>query len=534
MKREQIISEISNGQAILGIELGSTRIKAVLIGSDFSTLAEGSFGWENHLEDGLWSYYQEEIFEGLQACYADLLANVKSEYGIGIETLKSIGISGMMHGHLAFDEDYELLVPFRTWRNTNAVQAAKELIDLFDYNIPARWSIAHLYQAILNGEEHVRKINYITTLAGYVHLMLTGERVTGIGDASGMFPIDPEINDYHQEMLDKFDEKIKDYGFPWKIRDIMPKALAAGENAGYLTDAGAMLLDESGTLKPGIPLCPPEGDADTGMVATNSIRERTGNISAGTSVFGMIVLEKPLSKVYPQIDIFATPSGHLTAQAHGNNGATDLDAWIGMLGEFAGLSGANCDKGELYSMLFNEAMKGDKDCGGMLSYNWYAGEMMVDMDKGVPLFTRTPDVKISLANFIRSQLYGCVSILKIGVDMLSANEGVKVDTMLAHGGFFKTPKVMQSILAAALDTPVTVMSTAGEGGAWGIALLAAYMADSKGKSLEDFLDDEVFDKEAGITIKPDPEDVAGFNKYIELYKKVLPAEGIAADALTVK
>ncbi len=545
MDKNQIAALIERGEAVLGIEFGSTRIKAELIGEGNAPIAEGAWEWENRFENGVWTYSLEDVHTGLRGCYRNLAGDVEKRYGVKIRSLAAIGISAMMHGYLAFNDRDELLVPFRTWRNTITADAAKELTALFDYNIPQRWSIAHLYQAVLNDEPHVKDISYVATLAAYVHWQLTGRKVIGVGDGSGMFPIDMETGDFDETMVQKFDELIAsryaDRGYSWKLRDIFPKNLSAGEEAGCLTKEGAALLDESGTLLAGIPLCPPEGDAGTGMTATDSVASRTGNVSAGTSVFGMIVLEKPLTKVYPEIDLVTTPDGALVAMAHCNNCTSDLNAWVGMFDEFCSVMGIKADRNTIFSVLYNKALEGDKDCGGLLAYNFFAGEPIVDMDEGRPLFVRMPDAKLSLANFMRTNLYASLSVLKIGMDLLLKNEGVKVENMLAHGGLFKTEGVGQRILAAALDTPVTVMSTAGEGGAWGMALLAAYMVcrqkagqeKAQAMTLSGWLESDVFSKDAGKTLLPDPEDVKGFNDYIARYEKGLPAERAAAQLLTL-
>ena len=526
---DEIKKEIEEGKTCLGIELGSTRIKAVLIGTDHAPCAEGSYEWENEYVDGVWSYSNENILKGLQGCYSDLAENVYEKYGAELTDLAGMGVSAMMHGYLAFNKDDELLVPFRTWRNTITEEAAAKLTELFNYNIPQRWSIAHLYQAILNGEDHIKDISFITTLSGYVHYLLTGRHVIGIGDGSGMFPIDIEKKDFSERMLNAFDDLIKDKDLPWKIRDILPDNLVAGENAGQLTEEGVKLLDANGKLKAGIPLCPPEGDAGTGMIATNSIKVKTGNVSAGTSAFAMLVLEKDLSKVYEEIDMVTTPDGSLVAMAHCNNCTSDINAWVDMYEEFTDLMGIDVPKGKLYEKLFNKALEGDYDCGGLISCNWFAGEPVVHTSKGTPMYTRPADAKVSLANFIRSHIYGSIAVIKIGMDLLLKNEGVKAENMMAHGGLFKTPEVGQRILAAAFNTPVTVMPTAGEGGAWGIALLASYMANGEGMKLEDYLDEKVFAGSEGVTIAPDPDEVAGFEAYMEKYRKLIPSESAAAE-----
>ncbi|MCH5311540.1 MAG: FGGY-family carbohydrate kinase [Prevotella sp.] len=519
---------IETGKAILGIEFGSTRIKAVLIDEDNNPIAQGSHEWENKLVDGLWTYSIDAIWDGLQDCYADLRANVNKQYGVEIETLKAIGISAMMHGYMAFNDKEEILVPFRTWRNTNTGKAAAALSELFVYNIPLRWSISHIYQAILNGEEHVKDIKYLTTLAGYIHWQLTGCKVLGVGDASGMLPIDPQTKDYVAEMVEKFDKLVEPKGFDWKLGDILPKVLVAGEDAGALTEAGVKRLDVSGHLKAGVPLCPPEGDAGTGMVATNAVRQRTGNVSAGTSSFSMIVLEKDLSKPYEMIDMVTTPDGSLVAMVHCNNCTSDLNAWVGLFKEYQELLGVKVDMNEVYGKLYNNAMTGDADCGGLVSYNYISGEPVTGLEEGRPLFVRSANDKFNLANFIRVHLYGSVSVLKIGNDILFNEEKIQVDRITGHGGLFKTKGVGQRVLAAALNSPISVMETAGEGGAWGIALLAAYLVNNEqGLSLAQFLDEKVFADNTGVEISPTPEDIAGFNAYIENYKAGLPIEEAA-------
>ncbi len=520
---------IESGKAILGIEFGSTRIKAVLIDEDYKPIAQGSHTWENQLVDGLWTYSTEAIWYGLQDCYAQLRKNVLEQYEVEIETLAAIGISAMMHGYMAFKGN-DILVPFRTWRNTNTGKAAAELSKLFNYNIPLRWSISHLYEAILDNEEHVKDIEFLTTLAGYIHWQITGQKVLGVGDASGMIPVDPKTKTYDAEMVAKFDKLIEPRGFGWKLLDILPKSLNAGENAGFLTPEGANRLDVSGHLKAGIPVCPPEGDAGTGMVATNAVKQRTGNVSAGTSSFSMIVLEKELSKPYEMIDMVTTPDGSLVAMVHCNNCTSDINAWVKIFKEFQELIGMPVDMNQLYTNLFNVATKGDADCGGILSYNYVSGEPVTGLADGRPLFVRSANDKFSLANFMRAHLYGAIGVLKIGNDILLKEEKVKVDRITGHGGYFTTPGVGQKMLAAALNSPISVMETAGEGGAWGIALLAAYAVNNDRKlSLPDYLDLVVFAGNAGTEIAPTPEDVAGFNAYIENYKKGLAIEQAAVE-----
>ena len=521
-------STIETGKAILGIELGSTRIKAVLIDQENKPIAQGNHTWENQLVDGLWTYSIEAIWSGLQDCYADLRSNVKNLYGIEIENLAAIGVSAMMHGYMPFNAKEEILVPFRTWRNTNTGRAAAALSDLFVYNIPLRWSISHLYQAILDNEAHVKDIDFLTTLAGYVHWQLTGEKVLGIGDASGMLPIDPTTHNYSAEMVAKFDKLIAPNQYSWTLQDILPKVLSAGESAGVLTPEGSKRLDASGHLKAGIPVCPPEGDAGTGMVATNAVKQRTGNVSAGTSSFSMIVLEKELSKPYEMIDMVTTPDGSLVAMVHCNNCTSDLNAWVNLFKEYQELLGIPVDMNEIYSKLYNIALTGDTDCGGLLSYNYISGEPVIGLAEGRPLFVRSANDKFNLANFMRSHLYASVGVLKIGNDILFNEEKIKVDRITGHGGLFKTKGVGQRILAAAINSPISVMETAGEGGAWGIALLGSYLVNNEKKqSLADFLDEKVFVGDAGIEVSPSAEDVAGFNTYIENYKAGLPIEEAA-------
>lgn len=529
---EAIKNAVREGRTALGIEFGSTRIKAVLVDESHEPVAMGTHDWENRLENNVWTYSLEDIWNGLQGCYRSLAGDVRERYGEELTTIGSIGFSGMMHGYMAFNEAGELLVPFRTWRNTMTGEACRELTPLFDFNIPQRWSIAHLYQAILNGEEHVKDIAFFTTLAGYIHWKLSGEKVLGIGEASGMFPIDSDVRDYDGKMMAQFDELIAPKGFPWKLGDILPKVLCAGERAGALTEAGAKLLDPSGTLKPGVPMCPPEGDAGTGMVATNSVRVRTGNISAGTSIFSMVVTEKALSKVHEEIDMVTTPDGNPVAMVHCNNCTSDLNAWVNLFGEFADRFGVKVDKNDLYGGLYREALKADTDCGGLVSYNYFSGEPVTGLNEGRPLFVRMPDAKFSLANFMRSNLYSAMATLKIGNDILLKEEHVKVDSLMGHGGLFKTPVVGQQLMAAAFDSPVTVMDTASEGGAWGMAVLAAFMTEKReGETLPDYLSDRIFADQTGTTIAPKAEDVAGFDAYVERYKSGLAAEKAAVEGL---
>lgn len=522
---------IKQGLAVLGIEFGSTRIKAVLIDNDNNPIAQGSYEWENKLVDGLWTYSLEDIWNGLQACYASLRENVQELYSEEIETLSAIGISAMMHGYMPFNAQGKLLVPFRTWRNTNTGAAAEKLSKLFHFNMPLRWSASHLYQAILNEEPHVKDITFITTLAGYIHWQLTGQKVLGIGDASGMFPIDSTTRGYDSAMLETFSRLIEPKHFGWNIKDILPKILLSGQGAGTLTEEGARLLDASGHLKAGIPLCPPEGDAGTGMVATNAVKPLTGNVSAGTSSFSMIVLEHNLSKPYQVIDMVTTPDGSPVAMVHCNNCTSDINAWVTIFKQYQEMMGMKVDMGDIYTHLFNEAMKGDADCGGLLSYNYFSGEPVTDMPEGRPLFVRSATDKFSLANFMRSQLYAAVCVLKIGNDILFNDEHVQVSKLTGHGGFFKTPGVGQRVLAAALNSPISVMKTAGEGGAWGIALLASYMRHKEqGQSLADFLQTRVFAHSEGLVVEPDPHEVEGFNQWMAHYKEGLAIERAAVSA----
>lgn len=523
---------IESGKAVLGIEFGSTRIKAVLIDEAHNPIASGDHVWENRLDNGIWTYTLDDIWTGVRDAYSNMAADVEAKYGTKVVKLGAIGFSAMMHGYMAFNKDGELLVPFRTWRNSITGQAAKELTELFNYNIPERWSIAHLYQAILNGEEHVKDITFFTTLAGYIHWQLTGEKVLGVGDASGMFPIDPKTKDYDTAMIEKFDALIADKGFAWKLTDILPKALDAGTVAGTLTEEGAKLLDVSGTLEAGIPLAPPEGDAGTGMAATNSVKQRTGNVSAGTSIFGMVVLEKELQKVYPEIDLVTTPDGSLVAMVHANNCTSDLNAWVGIFREFAESFGIEVDMNKLFGTLYNKALEGDADCGGLLSYGYLSGEQITGVSEGRPLFVRSPKSNFNLANFMRSHLCTALGALKVGMDILLKEEKVEIDEILGHGGLFKTKGVGQGLLAAAINTPVSVMETAGEGGPWGMALLAAYMINKEeGESLDAYLAEKVFAGNKGSKMDPDPKDVEGLEVFIERYKKGVAIEKAAVENL---
>ena len=521
---------IESGKAVLGIEFGSTRIKGVLIGPDNEPIAQGNHDWENQLIDGIWTYSLDAIWNGLTDCYSNLLKDVKEKYDCTITTLASLGFSGMMHGYMAFDQNGNLLVPFRTWRNTITAQASEELTALFHYHVPQRWSVAHLYQAMLKKEPHLSKISSLFTLAGYINWQMTGEKVIGVGEASGMFPIDINTHDYNQEMVDLFDEKAALFGYSFHLRDLLPKTALAGDIAGYLTEEGAKRLDVSGNLKAGIPIAPAEGDAGTGMTATNSVAVRTGNVSAGTSVFGMIVLEQDLKDVHDEIDLVTTPDGHLVAMAHCNNCTSDLNAWVNLFHEFAKAAGINLSMDDLYGTLYHKAMEGDADCGGLLAYNYFSGEHITGFEEGRPLFVRTPDSSFNLANFMRTNLYASLAVLKTGLDILIKEEDVKIDEIFGHGGLFKTKGVGQNILAAALNTPVSVMETAGEGGAWGMALLAYYMIHKKdGETLDVYLTDHVFKGNTGSKVDPDPADVAGFEAFINRYTKGLAIERAAVE-----
>lgn len=532
MNREETAKMIEGGSAILGIEFGSTRIKAVLIDEENRPVAEGGHGWENRLENGIWTYSMKDIREGLRDCYRKLKQDVREKYGVTLKQLAAIGFSGMMHGYLAFDGEGRLLVPFRTWRNTMTEQAAAELSELFQFNIPQRWSCAHLYQAILNEEPHVKEIRFITTLAGYIHWMLTGEKAVGIGEAAGMFPIDSETRDYDERMVTLFDGLAAERGYSWKLREILPKVLVAGEPAGVLTEEGARLLDADGELEAGIPLCPPEGDAGTGMAATNSVARCTGNVSAGTSIFAMAVLEKPLSSYYEEIDMVTTPAGDPVAMVHCNNCTSDLNAWVGLFGEVLKTFGVETDPDTLYGSLYRKALEGDPDCGGLLAYNYFSGESITGFEEGRPLFVRKPDSRFHLANFMRTHLLTSLGALKNGMDILMKKEKIRLDRMYGHGGLFKTRGVGQRFMAAAIDTPVYVMDTAGEGGAWGIALLAAYMKRRReNESLADYLNRAVFCGEEGVCELPDPADVKGFERFMERYNSGLPIERAAVDFL---
>lgn len=523
---------IEAGKAVMGLEFGSTRIKAVLIGEDHAPIASGDHEWENRLDNGIWTYTLDDIWEGLQDCYGKMAADVKEKYGVTLTKLGAIGFSAMMHGYLAFDKEGNLLVPFRTWRNSTTGEASEALMKLFNYNIPQRWSIAHLYQAILNGEEHVKDLAFFTTLSGYIHWQMTGEKVLGVGDASGMFPINSKTKNYDEAMIDKFDALIADKDFGWKLEDILPEIKLAGENAGFLTEEGAKKLDVSGNLQPGIPIAPPEGDAGTGMAATNSVAQRTGNVSAGTSIFGMVVLEKELSKVYPEIDMVTTPDGSLVAMVHANNCTSDLNAWVGIFKEFAESFSINVDMNKLYSTLYNKALEGDADCGGVLAYGYLSGENITGCDEGRPMVVRSPKSNFNLANFMRANLFTSLGALKIGMDILLKEEHVQIDSVLGHGGLFKTKGVAQGFLAAAINAPVSIMETAGEGGPWGMALLASYMVQKENEeSLQEYLSKKVFGEDAGTCMEPVEKDVEGFEIFAERYKKGITIEQAAIQNL---
>lgn len=527
--------KIRAGKTSLGIEFGSTRIKAVLIDDTYTTIAAGDYGWASHLEDGLWSYSQEEIWTGLQTAYAALAEDVENAYGEKLTRVGRIGFSAMMHGYLAFGKDGELLVPFRTWQNTNTSEAHEKLSELFQYNIPERWSIAHLYQAVLNNEEHIGKVDFFTTLAGYVHWKLTGKKVLGVGDASGMFPIDPTTHTYETEFIEKFNAIPEVAAQPWKLADLLPEPLVAGTPAGTLTEEGAKLLDPTGTLQPGITFAPPEGDAGTGMVATNSVRVRTGNVSAGTSIFAMVVLERKLERLHPEVDLVTTPAGDLAGMSHANNFTSDLNAWVGLFGQFAAAIGTPVDAGTLYGTLFRAAIADDVDsnCGGLINYPFRSGEFLAGLPEGRPLFARGPEARMSLGNFMRAQLFSAFSPVKIGMDVMTKDEGVAVDSLVGHGGIFTTPKVAQKILAAAFDTPIKVMSTAAEGGAWGMAVLADYLWHAD-QPLDEFLDVRVFADAASTTENPDEGDVAGFEEFFDRFRKGLSIEHVAIESIPLE
>ncbi|MBN1907343.1 MAG: FGGY-family carbohydrate kinase [Deltaproteobacteria bacterium] len=531
MEIKKSLSMIEGGDTVLGIELGSTRIKAVLIGEDHNPMASGGFAWENSLTNGIWTYSIEQIWEGLRACYADLAQDVRDKYGVTLSRIKAMGFSAMMHGYMVFDSKGNQLTPFRTWRNNITGAASEELTALFNYPIPQRWSIAHLYHAVLNNEAHVKDIAFMTTLAGYIHWKLTGQKELGIGDASGMFPIDLKTKGFNMDMCALFDNHIKEKNIKWRIRDILPEVLCAGEGRALLTDEGALLLDPSGVLNAGVPVAPPEGDAGTGMAATNSVAIRTGNVSAGTSVFAMIVLEKELKKVHHEVDLVTTPDGHLVGMAHSNNCSTDYDAWINLFGEVLESLGKEISRPLLYDTLLEQALKGEPDCGGLMSYGYVSGEHITGFTEGRPLFVRSPEAQFNLANFMRTNLFTSLCALRTGLNILFNEEGVRVDEIKGHGGFFKSPDVGQKIMAAATGTPVSTLKTAGEGGAWGMALLAAFMIrKDKTVILPEFLE-HVFCNSIQKAVKPDSEDIRGFNKFLERYHRGLAIEKAAVTYL---
>ncbi|MDE7260922.1 MAG: FGGY-family carbohydrate kinase [Oscillospiraceae bacterium] len=531
MEQSAVKAAIESGKTWLGIELGSTRIKSVLIGPDYAPIASGDFVWENRYENGVWTYALDDVWFGLQNCYADLRKNVREKYGVSLTSVDAIGISAMMHGYLPFNSQDELLTPFRTWRNTMTGQAAAELTSLLGFNIPQRWSLAHLYQAILNGESHVNEIAFLTTLSGYVHWKLTGRKVLGVGDAAGMFPIDSETNSFHSDMLEQFQSAAEQHGWTGNVRDILPTVLTAGADAGSLTEEGARLLDISGELKPGIPFAPPEGDAGTGMAATNSVAVHTGNVSAGTSIFSMVVLERQLSQVYEEIDMVTTPAGRPVAMVHCNNCTNEINAWAEVFRGFLAAIGQEPDMNQIFTTMFTAAGAAEKDCGGLLLYNYLSGEPLTGFSEGRPLLVRDPECRLTFANFMRVQLYSAVATLKLGMKILD-KEQVKIRKIFGHGGFFKTPEIGQKMMAAALNTPVSVMETAGEGGAWGMALLAAYLGEkTAGQTLEDYLENRVFAGQNAVTLPPDPADRAGFDAFMKKYEKGLVVERTAVQTV---
>lgn len=534
MNHEETVTAIKEGRTSLGIEFGSTRIKAILIDEQFQPIAQGTFEWESSLQQGMWTYNLIDIITGLQVAYRHMKEQAELMYGVTIRTIGSIGVSAMMHGYVACDHTGELLVPFRTWRNATTIEASQQLTDLFKFHIPERWSIAHLYQAILGGEKHLARLEYVTTLSGYIHWLLTGKQAVGIGDASGMFPIDEKTKDYNDVMLNQFDELIAEKGYPWKLRHLLPRVYLAGEEAGVLTAVGAAILDQGKHLKSGIPFCPPEGDAGTGMVATNSVKRRTGNISVGTSVFAMIVLEHPLTGVYPEVDIVTTPDGLPVAMVHANNCTSDLNAWMMIFKEAFEAMGQPVETERLYEALLHQALEADRDGGGLLSYGYYSGENITRLQEGRPLFVRSAESRFNLANFMRTHLFSAFGAMKIGMDRLKENEHVVIDRLLGHGGLFKTPLVGQKMVAAALDTSVSVVSTAGEGGAFGMAVLASYMMSDQQQSLAHFLTQQVFASTSEELVEPDPLDVRGFEVFLKRYQEGLMIERAAVKHLTPK
>ncbi len=519
---ENITDKIASGKTFLGIEFGSTRIKACLTDDNYAPIAEGAHSWENRLENGLWTYSLDDIHNGLQSCFAALKADVKAKYGVTLKTAGAMGISAMMHGFMPFDENGVLLTPFRTWRNTNTGKAADELTEKLSFNIPLRWSISHLYQAVLDNEDYIGNISYVTTLAVYIHHKLTGRMAAGIGEASGMFPV--KDGTYDSDMVNTVNALFKDKGFDKDILTLFPDVLSAGESGGVLTAEGALFLDPDGDFEAGIELCPPEGDAGTGMAAANAVRPLTGNVSAGTSVFAMPVLDKPLSGLYREIDVVATPDGAPVAMVHCNNCCAELDAWVKMFSQFAAIMGYDTDISDIYEKLYTNAMAADKDCGGFTAYNYLSGEPVTGVDKGFPMYFRTADSSVSVGNFMRAQLYSAFAALKSGMDILTANEGLRLNSMTAHGGIFKVKGAAQQVLADALDIPVCVTKTAGEGGAWGMALLAAYRKCGNGKTLADWLDEDVFPSMEKLTLSPDADGVRGFDDFMKRYNSGLAAE----------
>lgn len=516
-------------QTVLGIELGSTRIKAVLLDENHIPVASGSHEWENEWKDGIWTYSMESVENGLRQCYAALKRDVREKFGRTLTRVGALGISGMMHGYLPLDAQGVPLTAFRTWRNTITGEAAELLTERFAFNIPQRWSIAHLYRAMRGGEAHVRQIDCLTTLAGYIHWRLSGEKIVGIGEASGIFPVDADTLDYRADLIEQFDALAAEADLPWRLRDILPRVLPAGVCAGRLTEAGARFLDPTGELESGIPLAPCEGDAGTGMTATNSVRPMTGNVSAGTSAFAMVVTEQPMG-VHREIDMVATPTGKPVAMVHCNNCTSDINAWVGLFGQFAEALGTPAEKGELYTLLFQKALEGEPDCGGMVAFNYYSGEGVTDLDAGKPLLLRQPDSRLTLANFMRLHLSSALATLKLGMDILTVTEGVKIEKLYGHGGFFKTPEVGQRLLSAAVGVPVAVMQTAGEGGPYGMALLCAYLLRHEdGETLEDYLEHKVFVHAQSVTRMAEPEEIAGFARFLAAYRAALPIERAAAE-----
>ncbi|MGM0814212.1 MAG: xylulokinase [Bacillota bacterium] len=534
MNHEETIKALKEGRTSLGIEFGSTRIKAILIDEAFQPIAQGTFEWESSLQEGIWTYNLIDIITGLQVAYREMKEQVEQRYGVTIQTIGSIGVSAMMHGYVACDHTGEVLVPFRTWRNATTIEASQKLTDVFQFHIPERWSIAHLYQAILEEEKHLSRLEYMTTLSGYIHWLLTGKQAIGIGDASGMFPIDEQTKDYNEVMLHQFEDLIAEKGYPWNLRHLLPRVYLAGEEAGMLTVAGAAILDQGKHLQPGIPFCPPEGDAGTGMVATNSVERRTGNISVGTSVFAMIVLEQHLTGVYPEVDMVTTPDGLPVAMVHANNCTSDLNAWMNIFREAFEAMGQPVESERLYGVLLQQALEADRDGGGLLSYGYYSGENITRLPEGRPLFVRAAESRFNLANFMRTHLFSAFGAMKIGMDRLKEHEHVVIDRLLGHGGLFKTPLVGQKMVAAALDTPVSVVSTAGEGGAFGMAVLASYMVNYQQQTLADFLTHQVFASTTEELVEPDPLDVKGFEEFLKRYQEGLPIEEAAVAHLTPK